>query len=114
MNGSPPAASGGQVHVEPIGVTFDLGGDETLIAAAWRAGYYWPTVCGGRAECTACHVVIDGGAANAVPPDPVEILVLAPVAARRGPEVTIRLACRLKVRGLVRVSKKAVRRRITQ
>jgi hypothetical protein len=40
--------------------------------------------------------------------------VLAPVVARRDPRVTIRLACRLKVRGPMRVRKKAVRRRIMQ
>jgi 2Fe-2S ferredoxin len=114
MNGSSPSGSSRPVHVVPIGVTFELGPDETLIAAAWREGYYWPTVCGGRAECTACHVVIEDGAANAVPADPVENLVLAPVVATRDPQITIRLACRLKVRGPVRVHKKAVRQRITQ
>jgi len=109
-----PAATNRRVHVGPIDVTFELGPDETLIAAAWREGYYWPTVCGGRGECTACHVVIEEGAANAVPPDRIEDLVLAPVLARRDPRLTIRLACQLKVRGPVRVHKKAVRRRITQ
>ena len=117
MNGSFPAAAPGtdrRVNVEPIGVTFELGPEETLITAAWREGYYWPTVCGGRAECTACHLIIDDGAANTVPPDPIENLVLAPVIANRDPRLTIRLACQLKVRGPVRVHKKAVRRRIMQ
>jgi ferredoxin len=114
MDRSPASVPDRQVHVTPIGVTFALRPDETLMAAAWREGYYWPTVCGGRAECTACHVVIEDGAANAVPPDPLENLVLAPVVARRDPRVTIRLACRLKVRGPMRVRKKAVRRRIMQ
>ena len=103
-----------RVHVDPIDVTFELGPDETLIAAAWREGYYWPTVCGGRGECTACHVVVECGAANAVPPGRLEDLVLAPVIAKRDPRLTIRLACQLKVRGPVRVHKKAVRRRIMQ
>ena len=33
----------GRVRVEPLGVEFDLGDGETLMAAARRAGYYWPT-----------------------------------------------------------------------
>jgi ferredoxin, 2Fe-2S len=90
-----------RVHVDPIDVTFELGPDETLIAAAWREGYYWPTVCGGRGECTACHVVVEDE-------------VLEPVITKRDPRLTIRLACQLKVRGPVRVHKKAVRRRIMQ
>ena len=113
MDGTSPTAADRWVHVGPIDVTFKLGPDETLIAAAWREGYYWPTVCGGRGECTACHVIIEDGAANAVPPERIEDLVLAPVIARRDPRLTIRLACQLKVRGPVRVRKKAVRRRIT-
>jgi ferredoxin, 2Fe-2S len=114
MNGSSPTGSSRPVHVEPIGVTFELGPDETLIAAAWREGYYWPTVCGGRGECTACHVVVEDGVANAVPAGRLESLVLAPVIAKRDPRLIIRLACQLKVRGPVRVHKKAVRRRIMQ
>ena len=51
--------AGPVVRVEPIGVTFRLAEGETLIQAAWRQGYDWPTVCGGRAECTACHVLIE-------------------------------------------------------
>lgn len=51
----------GRVHVEPIGVTFDLVDGESLMVAAERAGYWWPTLCHGNAQCTRCVVrVIDG------------------------------------------------------
>ena len=107
------AGAGPVVRVEPIGVTFRLAEGETLIQAAWREGYYWPTVCGGRAECTACHVLIKAGEGNAVTADSCETAMIAPVAERMGPGAPVRLACRLRVSGPVTVYKRAVRKKLT-
>jgi ferredoxin, 2Fe-2S len=109
----PPADAGPVVRVEPIGVTFRLAEGETLIQAAWREGYYWPTVCGGRAECTACHVLIEAGERNAVVADDYETATIAPVVERVKPAAPVRLACRLRVNGPVTVYKRAVRKKLT-
>jgi ferredoxin, 2Fe-2S len=101
------------VRVEPIGVTLRLGVGETLIQAAWREGYYWPTVCGGRAECTACHVLVETGSGNTAAAGEEETAILRPVVERLNPAVPVRLACRLRVRGPVTVYKRAVRRKLT-
>ena len=57
------------VHVEPIGVDLELAPGETIIEAAWRYGYHWPTVCYGQAECTVCHVEVQSGAEHLTPVD---------------------------------------------
>jgi ferredoxin len=46
----------------PLGVTLEVAEHETLIVADRRSGYYWPTVCGGRAECRAGWVTVESGA----------------------------------------------------
>jgi ferredoxin, 2Fe-2S len=109
----PQADAGPVVRVEPIGVTFRLAQGETLIQAAWREGYYWPTVCGGRAECTACHVLIEAGEPNAVAADEHETAMLATVLEAARPAAPVRLACRLRVTGPVTVHKRAVRKKLT-
>jgi ferredoxin, 2Fe-2S len=109
----PQADAGPVVRVEPIGVTFRLAEGETLIQAAWREGYYWPTVCGGRAECTACHVLIETGEGNTITADDYETSMIASVVERTRPAAPVRLACRLRVSGPVTVYKHAVRKKLT-
>lgn len=109
----PPAGEDRIVRVDPVGVTFCLSEDETLIQAAWRDGYYWPTVCGGRAECTVCHVQVEAGERNTVAPDEYEKALLRPLVERTKPAGPVRLACRLRVTGPVTVCKRAVRKKLT-
>lgn len=47
-----------------MGVDIAVRPGETLIEAAWRAGYYWPTVCFGQADCLSCRVLVVGRAEN--------------------------------------------------
>jgi ferredoxin len=98
------------VEVEPLGVTLQVGKGETLIEAAWRLGYYWPTVCGGRAECRACSVIIEAGVENTLPADSVEQARIDLAPPGRTIEPGDRLACRLTVEGPVRVRKEGVRK----
>ena len=42
------------VIVEPKGTVLDVYDGETIMRAAERQGYVWPTVCGGEASCKAC------------------------------------------------------------
>ncbi len=44
------------VRVEPLGVSIEVARGETLMAAAERQGYRWPTVCHGQALCTVCFI----------------------------------------------------------
>ena len=98
------------VRVEPLGVDLELRAGETLIEAAWRAGYDWPTVCFGQAQCTACNVVVVEGGDNLshVGPEEATALLmlrssgLANLSARR-------LACRLEAHGPATVEKPGVR-----
>ena len=45
----------------PIGADIEVPEGESLLSAAQRAGFKWPTVCGGRAECTVCFVMVESG-----------------------------------------------------
>jgi ferredoxin, 2Fe-2S len=101
------------VRVEPAGIELDVLPGETVMAAAVRDGYRWPTVCGGLAECGTCVLAVvappPGGLAR---PGPLEAGRLAAVPERRfAPDEEWRLACQLRVGapGLV-VRKRGVRR----
>ncbi|HXW35717.1 MAG TPA: 2Fe-2S iron-sulfur cluster-binding protein [Acidimicrobiales bacterium] len=94
------------VRVEPEAIVLTVEPGETLIEAAWRLGYVWPTTCYGQAECTACHVEIITGEehASAVGDDEAAALTLLGKSGRRW-----RLACRLKLAGDAVVRKRGVR-----
>ena len=97
------------VLVLPIGVTFELEPGESLMAAAQRRGYYWPTICKGNAQCNRCAVrVVDGSGLE--PRSPTELAGLRLVKWRDGREDDAdRLACQLRVRGHAVVEKRGVR-----
>ncbi len=99
----------GRIRLEPLGVVFALEAGETLMAAAVRVGYYWPTICHGNAQCNRCVVrVIDG--IGLVPPTAVELVGLRGVRWRNGIEDHAeRLACQLRATGDAVVDKRGVR-----
>lgn len=102
-----------RVRVEPSGIELEAEPGETVMAAALRAGYRWPTVCGGQAECGVC--ALDVLAAPVPVPVPVseeaERIAQLPEL-RLYPDRAYRLACRLVVvdglvvrkRGVVRAA----------
>jgi 2Fe-2S ferredoxin len=95
------------VRVEPLGIDLDVGPGESLIEAAWRLGYQWPTTCFGQAECMLCRVDVIAGEEQIEPQEPAEaeaMRVRLPVSAQRP---GLRLACRLRVRGQGVVVRKA-------
>lgn len=99
------------VRVEPAGLEFDVGASETMMQAALRHGYQWPTVCGGEGQCRACFVEVLAGhdclcAVGRVEAEGIRILA----ASGEDPDV-VRLACQARVRGAVTVRKHGVRRR---
>jgi 2Fe-2S ferredoxin len=99
------------VHVEPLGVEFEVEPGETIIEAAWRLGYDWPTRCYGMAECTYCAVEVVGGGQNLSPVEEEEKGVLEHRMTSFGPDLTrFRLACRAQPTGEVTVRREGVGR----
>lgn len=92
-----------RIRVEPKGIELDAAVGETVMAAARRLGFTWPTVCGGNAECGVCALEVVAGGAALAPPTVEEAARLAALPERRlYPDRTYRLACRLVgVDGLV-------------
>ena len=96
-------------RVEPLGVDLDVQEGETVMEAALRHGYRWPTVCGGNASCGACCLQVLRGDQHCAPPTPRETERLAArgvLARGGGPR---RLACELTVAGPVVVHMPGVR-----
>jgi 2Fe-2S ferredoxin len=102
----------GRITVRPLGVTFLLHEGETLMAAAEREGYYWPTICHGNAQCNRCAVRVleDDGL---LPHSQTEMTGLRHVVWRgRDEDLRDRLACQLRANGRAVVEKRGVRARL--
>jgi 2Fe-2S ferredoxin len=113
MAPSSPAAPG-TVLVEPVGATFEVGPKESVIQAAWRAGFQWPTTCWGQAECGVCAMEVLAGGQILSPVGPAEAARLRALPRREGG--TRRLACQAKLvgPGTVTVRKPGVRLRAAE
>ena len=99
------------IQVEPSGATFDIRAEETIIQAAWRNGYSWPTICNGRGTCRTCVFVTLEGEDNLSSIEPWEGAGLQAIAdslpdSGRG----WRLACQARACGDVRLRKIGVRK----
>ncbi len=98
------------IRVEPSGVSFDINGDETIIEAAWRNNYTWPTICGGQGTCKTCVFMVIDGEDQLGAIESWEAEGLADVAASLRADSVWRLACQAKVTGDVRLRKVGVRK----
>jgi 2Fe-2S ferredoxin len=100
-----------RVRVEPAAVTFAIEPQESVIAAAWRAGFQWPTTCWGQAECGVCAMEVLEGVELLSPVGPAEARRLRALPRRDG--AGRRLACQAQVvgPGTVTVRKPGVRTR---
>ncbi len=98
------------VLVEPLGVVFEVDDDESLMDAAERAGYSWPTICGGVAMCTLCWVRIEAGEGNVSAMATLERDALETYRwdGARKPEGSVRLACQIRLTGPATVFKRGV------
>jgi 2Fe-2S ferredoxin len=99
------------VRVDGSDVEIEAEPGETIIEAAWRVGYHWPTVCWGQAQCTTCFVRVTEGSDNlgAIPSDEQHALDhWIPRSVMQGAG-EVRLACRAEVHGDVTVEKRGVR-----
>ncbi len=96
------------VRVEPLGVPIEVARGETLMAAAERQGYRWPTICHGQALCTACFIE-DSGAFE--PPEQLELTGLESFVGRSHYKGrALRLACQARPVADTVVFKRGVRR----
>lgn len=96
------------VTVLPAGVVLDVRAAEPLMAAAQRQGLWWPTVCGGDADCGTCWLIVEDGVEHCRPMGDRERVRLA--LGMKADEPRARLACQLRVTGPVTVHRRSVRR----
>jgi len=97
-----------RVVIQPAGYAIEARHDETIMGAARRLGYYWPTTCGGQAICTTCVCLVEEGAENLAPMGRSERAALLEERGRAALSQPLRLACQARVRGDVTVRKLGV------
>ena len=99
------------VVVQPGGAQFDVRPKESVIQAAWRSGYQWPTTCWGQAECGVCAMEILEGSELLGAAEPKEAARLRSLPRRQS--AGRRLACQARFvgDGTVTVRKPGVRAR---
>ena len=95
------------VRVLPADDVVDVAAGESLMAAARRQGWFWPTVCGGDCECGTCWVVVDEGAEHGSAMETAEQARLAK--GMKANEPRARLACQIKVSGPMVVTRRSVK-----
>jgi ferredoxin, 2Fe-2S len=98
------------VRLLPLDVELTVNEGESVMDAAERAGYRWPTLCGGVGMCTMCWVRIDDQPGHASPMGALERNALETLRWDEGarPEGNVRLACQLRVSGPLTVFKRGV------
>jgi len=103
---------GGRIRIEPSGIELRAADGETVMQAAVRHGFHWPTVCGGNGTCRTCYLVVVDGAGRFDAPSPGEAEAIGLINRSFGPPPEpIRLACQAAICGDVVVSKYGVRRK---
>lgn len=83
------------VRVLPVDVDLTVNDGETLLDAALRHGWKWPTLCNGDGECGLCYVSVEVGAEHLTPMGAPERQRLSLGLAAGDPAA--RLACRLRI-----------------
>lgn len=112
MSGDGAPSSGYRISVRGSNVDFGVQSGETVFEAAQRSGYYWPTVCGGRADCTRCMMIVLEGAEHLSPMTEFEREALVRQGGGDGAvRPNERLACCTKLTGPVVVHRRSVRLR---
>jgi ferredoxin len=98
------------VRIEPSGALIEVRKGETLMGAAERHGYRWPTICHGQAICTACCIVLHDNLEAFAPAEPAELSGLELLRGRSFYEgKAVRLACQARVVATTVVTKRGVR-----
>lgn len=100
------------MRVEPAGVDIEVRSGETLIQAAWRAGYSWPTLCYAMGRCTACQCEVLDGLHVLSDRTEAESALLSSLdrRVRRANPRRVRLACQVTATADIRVRKPGVKK----
>ncbi len=88
---------------------FEVKPGETVIQAAWRSGYRWPTTCWGQADCGACAMEVIEGDERLSAPEPIEQARLRTLPRRPGPPRRLACQTRLVRTGTITVRKPGVK-----
>jgi len=97
-----------RLTVQPAGYEIEIAEGETIMGGANARGYFWPTTCGGKGECTTCACVVLAGAGNLSSMSRSESYSLAEGRGRAVLGTPTRLACQARVHGDVEVRKPGV------
>jgi ferredoxin, 2Fe-2S len=103
-------APGVRVRVLPLDIELTVRPGESMMAAAQRQGYFWPTRCRGQAICTACLFEVVSGGEGFEPVRPLEAGVLEDLSdfqAKRAGQ--LRLGCQARPRAAATVFKRGVK-----
>ena len=98
-------SAGGPTGVVPVTIDFigdqvvQSSSDETLLQASLTAGINHTHVCGGRARCSTCRVLVESGIDRCRPRNDAETRL----AAIKGFSPNVRLACQTTATGNIRV-----------
>jgi ferredoxin len=89
-----------EVLVLPADRAFSVAEDQSLLEAALAAGWRWPSVCGGQAECGTCAFEVEAGGdlLGAVEAREQARLDMLPIRRAR-PDRNWRLACQARAAG---------------
>jgi 2Fe-2S ferredoxin len=98
------------VRVLPLDVELTVHPGESVMSAAQRQGYFWPTRCRGQALCTTClfEVLSDGEVFNPIEPLEQETLESISDFLARRPR-PLRLGCQARPRAAAEVFKRGVK-----
>lgn len=99
-----------RVKVLPLGVEIIVLSGESLMAAAQRQGYFWPTRCRGQALCTACLFEVTSDQESFSSVEPLEQSALSSLSSFQAKrDGQLRLACQARPTRSVTVFKRGVR-----
>jgi 2Fe-2S ferredoxin len=98
-----------RVTVQPSGVVFEAAEGETIMDAARAAGFWWPTSCGGKGECTTCAAMVLHGRERLSKMGRYEEFNLTRQRGRASLKSAVRLCCQARVYGDVEVQKPGVK-----
>jgi 2Fe-2S ferredoxin len=99
-----------RVRVLPLDIELTVRPGESMMTAAQRQGYFWPTRCRGQALCTACLFEIVSGGEGFFPIKPLEqeaLESLSEFQAKRPGQ--LRLGCQARPRAAATVFKRGVK-----
>jgi len=101
-----------RIRILPLEVEIEAAEGETVMGAAQRLGYYWPTTCGGEGRCTTCACEVIEGMALLSPMGRAEQKSLVYERGEAILRTSVRLACQARVagEGAITVRKPGVRR----